>query len=53
MVANKWVGWNTIEIITWNNIIINVRWEYLKPYNLVQIIRFKNTWYHITVQFFF
>ena len=26
-----------IEIITWNHIIINIRLEYLKPYNYVEI----------------
>ena len=26
------------ETITWNQIIISIRWEYLKPYNCVKII---------------
>ena len=30
-----------IEIITWNNIIISIREEYIKPCNRVLVIRIK------------
>ena len=30
--------WYYIDIITWNNIIISNRLEYLKPHNCVQTI---------------